>query len=837
MHSSEKNKRKRTENKLKSENTDKQNTDQLDKAGHIQEEADKVVNFLLDDIVEVFDEEEELIDDIEEVTLDETCNDIDDNEAKEYTSKCENCDYAATASRRYATFQQLSRHKENCCKARLRKSGTVKTKCDICSYANKDKMIMKRHMRDLHDIITDSTSPPPKRKKDVPEVEIKNAVNMEVEEEEVVDLSSRFEEMEVDNAEQDSEEDLKIASAMMDEKIMNKQKQDNEKYESYKEKQSRKEMKKELAEEEKIEQSTTFNKKRKQNLKDQRKMINKKVKRVKSLKKDNQDIKAIPNIKPIPEHCKHLLLDGDVLYVVPGDGCCGPNSAAAFLFQDEVYGPPLRRQMNKFMAKHWHKRYSLITQCSAKHPFIRKLKQTEIKYTDPKELIKYLDESEEAKFMWTDSEDLAVIADMFQVRIKVITSFGDNDRSPTVNHIYPDISLKPFAELKGVDIDEMVLFHENDNHFNLVVNEKSDLAMKGSLSYRFNIGPLLMDEIKDKNEEQTEETIQNDPLQLVKLEKEIKMCRSDKDKIEKEYNSCERELRTKTEEVEKLKLEVKDLKEILRLKDDLQENDLNESVEEALVESNPSEANHATNLEQNKSKKENNNQMQRDKFNCTKCDFVGGTKIQVIKHVNMKHVDQIMEKQFNCCHCDFQANSKEQLRKHSNLKHSLQNQTVDGDIICNICGDRFREKWNLMRHRKNQHISFVAPCRNEMDGKCSYTAEMCWWNHNPVQNFPNQNAKCYLCSEAFKSKADMMIHRREHHAGSVKKCFKFAQNNCNFKNNSCWYIHEEEMDTDVIKEKENESNDKVEEESEAVFQKVSANLKPPIRKQKKQKID
>ena len=142
-----------------------------------------------------------------------------------------------------------------------------------------------------------------------------------------------------------------------------------------------------------------------------------------------------------------------------------------------------------------------------------------------------------------------------------------------------------------------------------------------------------------------------------------------------------------------------------------------------------------------------------------------------------------------------------------------------------------------MRHRKNQHISFVAPCRNEMDGKCSYTAEMCWWNHNPVQNFPNQNAKCYLCSEAFKSKADMMIHRREHHAGSVKKCFKFAQNNCNFKNNSCWYIHEEEMDTDVIKEKENESNDKVEEESEAVFQKVSANLKPPIRKQKKQKID
>ena len=74
-------------------------------------------------------------------------------------------------------------------------------------------------------------------------------------------------------------------------------------------------------------------------------------------------------------------------------------------------------------------------------------------------MIKYLNESEEAKYMWTDSEDLAVIANMYQVRIKVITSFGINGGSLTVNHIYPDVSLKPFAELKDVEIDEMVLFN------------------------------------------------------------------------------------------------------------------------------------------------------------------------------------------------------------------------------------------------------------------------------------------------------------------------------------------------------------------------------------------
>ena len=48
--------------------------------------------------------------------------------------------------------------------------------------------------------------------------------------------------------------------------------------------------------------------------------------------------------------------------------------------------------------------------------------------------------------------------------------------------------------------------------------------------------------------------------------------------IEKEYLDCETELRNKTEEVEKLKVEMKDLKEILKLKDDFKENGLEESV-------------------------------------------------------------------------------------------------------------------------------------------------------------------------------------------------------------------------------------------------------------------
>ena len=97
--------------------------------------------------------------------------------------------------------------------------------------------------------------------------------------------------------------------------------------------------------------------------------------------------------------------------------------------------------MNQFQAEHWEKRYKYITQCSKDHPFIRKLKGGQEKFEDPEELLKFLKYSKEAAYMWTDSEDLAIICDMYQVRIKVITMKGVTDKSPTVNLIYPDAKM------------------------------------------------------------------------------------------------------------------------------------------------------------------------------------------------------------------------------------------------------------------------------------------------------------------------------------------------------------------------------------------------------------
>ena len=81
--------------------------------------------------------------------------------------------------------------------------------------------------------------------------------------------------------------------------------------------------------------------------------------------------------------------------------------------------------------------------------------------------------------MWSDSEDLSVIADLYQIKIKIITTKGKDDKNPTVNWIFPDENMKAFSDFGRAEMNDMILLHENDNHFNLVISKNSDLAKMG----------------------------------------------------------------------------------------------------------------------------------------------------------------------------------------------------------------------------------------------------------------------------------------------------------------------------------------------------------------------
>ena len=61
----------------------------------------------------------------------------------------------------------------------------------------------------------------------------------------------------------------------------------------------------------------------------------------------------------------------------------------------------------------------------------------------------------------------------------------------------------------------MVLLHEEDIHFNLIISKDSDFALIGSLSYRHNIGPLI--EKKNLKKKKIEKTC----LKMMKVKKMI----------------------------------------------------------------------------------------------------------------------------------------------------------------------------------------------------------------------------------------------------------------------------------------------------------------------------
>ena len=239
----------------------------------------------------------------------------------------------------------------------------------------------------------------------------------------------------------EDEESKEKLSDMIDAKVLEKRKRDEEKDMEYIKQRDDLVQKKKMEEEKKTKFIEDNIKKRKQNNKEKNKKNNKKIKEIQVIKKNK-----VPNIRNIPENCKQFVNKNDVLYIVPGDGCCGPNCASAHLFKDEVYGPKLRRKMNLFAAEHHNQgRYKFIFNCSPETPYIRKLGDGVVKFTVLSELIEFLKKSEKAAFMWTENKDLAILSYLYQINIKIITTKGESDKNVTENWIFPDPELSKFS--------------------------------------------------------------------------------------------------------------------------------------------------------------------------------------------------------------------------------------------------------------------------------------------------------------------------------------------------------------------------------------------------------
>ena len=687
--------------------------------------------------------------------------------------------------------------------------------CDQCDFKANNLQEMKRHMRDSHAVHTESTSPPNKKKRKQ-EKEQKGRQTDTDNDDNVSVLSAQLEDMDIDDEENDVKDEYSRRSELMDKKILDKERrlmEEARKNESIKNQiKSTKIARKQVD----MESVKKLKKSMKQKSKDAKKRMNKRKQVVTEV--ENEMVFKVPNLKEVPVSCRHLVNEGDLVYIVPGDGACLPNCGAAFFCQDEVFGTKLRKKMNRFFVKHYYRRFQNLCPVSKKNPFSRKTRDGSVTYTDVKELFKYLlDSKDDTLYMWSEGVDLNVIADMYQVTIKVITTGRTSgDKKPTVNYVYPDESMKEYAELKNVEINEMVLLHEEDMHFNLVVSKDSDLAKLGSLSFRFNVGPLINDDFEIPEDPAQEEKVLDDDTgkgeNALEVKRELKKYKEENKKLREDYLKCVNELKKSTEENIILKAEVKDLKQFVELENEVASEviDVEDSVKKT-------------------------NKEGEVLFKFKKSGFTRENPQNESTTNKSKSKDQ--EIQYNCFKCAFQGTKETELKKHISLKHVIEEKTVDhsDQIKCRNCGDVFTTKWNLMNHRKNEHLNIVAQCRNYLEGKCVYTDSMCWWKHAEREVSSETNITCFICNKNFVSKPLMMSHRKRDHADVLRPCRNYLNNECKYQDDSCWFVHgHEKVDNNGA---HNPTNIEEDVETELGFQEASKNRKPPLKNnQKPQKL-
>ena len=298
-----------------------------------------------------------------------------------------------------------------------------------------------------------------------------------------------------------------------------------------------------------------------------------------------------------------------------------------------------------------------------------------------------------------------------------------------------------------------------------------------------------------------------------------------------EYKCCKSELMIVQEERERLKIKVNDFKAIIDINSENSKDIVitKEAVKSINKEeelncpqcdfpfSNLNEKNNHIKNHENVQKKSDTTQI------CNVCKQVYDINSDFRKHILLKH-----QSEYNCQECDFQAgNSQIILSKHMNLRHRNESQQSNDTFKCDKCQSQFSSKWTFYNHKRDKHGS-DQDCKFYKQGRCSFPASECWNRRTQNDVVPKQDQEpasieCFICKKMFKTKHQMMLHRKEDHPDRVRQCKNQPQ--CCFTN--CWYMHSFVENENVD---QNEQNKTVNSEHNigSNFQKVPTPPNPPL---------
>ena len=214
-----------------------------------------------------------------------------------------------------------------------------------------------------------------------------------------------------------------------------------------------------------------------------------------------------------PNHTYELShhFQGDLVgYRIPGDGACFYGSCAAHIYQDEKQVDHLRRLCHFYLVQNWDY-YKLFIP----FPFTEKVGVGSASYRvcfeDEEELKGFFLREESLKCFSTSNLDYAIICNMFNITISVFTygNIYNYDEGLRLTVMTPDPVMAEHSPYVDPSIQDMILYHADDSHYDLLVFKASNLAVHGSISMMFNLEHPYIDEV---DEEETLEVDEEETL-------------------------------------------------------------------------------------------------------------------------------------------------------------------------------------------------------------------------------------------------------------------------------------------------------------------------------------
>ena len=257
--------------------------------------------------------------------------------------------------------------------------------------------------------------------------------------------------------------------------------------------------------------------------------------------------------------------------------------------------------------------------------------------------------SEEALKVYSNSQELLALANIFNISINVFTYKGNSWRWTEVG---PDADMVGKSEHEcGNSVPDMALYHSEDTHYDLLVRDDSRLAKMG----------LLAGIVKKKGSRKSSGA--------------WKTVGANQSEVKKDFQKDEKLLTEETDTTEKDK-DIEEEITLLRGKKSGHKRTTPQNQAESMENSRPKfdcdQCDHKLESQGLLYAHLNDHENNKSQFTCDSCELVFTTQITLEKHNNETHISQdvLHSDEWNCNDCPFQGNNISELMNHLKLSVS-----------------------------------------------------------------------------------------------------------------------------------------------------------------------